>query len=121
MFGDGEGLHTEVKFAVAATYDKFAAKWGVTGDKLRWVDDWASFLSRFSVAEINSVADYCVIEFRRPPVPVEYIELCTRVRNGKQLSEPMVSKLERMPNCGDHCVYQCVCRNPAEHEYRLRH
>jgi hypothetical protein len=96
MFGDGEGLQTEVKFAVAAAYDKFAAKWGGTSEKLRWVDDWSSFLSRFSVDEINSVADYCVSEFRRPPVPVEYIELCTRVRSGKPLSEPIVSKRERM-------------------------
>lgn len=96
MFGDGEGLRTEVKFAVAAAYDKFAAKWGISVEKLRWIDDWSSFLSRFTVAEINSVAEYCVNEFRRPPVPVEYIELCTRLRNGRPLSEPIVSKVERM-------------------------
>lgn len=96
MFGDGEGLSTEVKFAVAATYDKFAAEWGISTEKLRWVDIWSPFLSRFTVNEINAVADYCIKEFRRPPVPVEYIELCTRLRNAKPLSEPIVSKIERM-------------------------
>lgn len=96
MFGDGEGLSTEVKFAVAAAYDKFSAKWGMSVEKLRWVDIWSPFLSRFTIAEINSVADYCIKEFRRPPVPVEYIELCTRLRNAKPLSEPIVSKVEGM-------------------------
>jgi hypothetical protein len=96
MFGDGEGLNTEVKFAVAATYDKFDAKWGISTEKLRWVDIWSPFLSRFTVNEINAVADYCIKEFRRPPVPVEYIELCTRLKKTKPLSEPIVSKIERM-------------------------
>lgn len=96
MFGEGEGLSTEVKFAVAATYEKFAAKWGMPVEKLRFVDDWSSFLGRFTVTEINSVADYWVQEFRRLPTAGEYIELCNRLRNGKPLSEPIVSKVERM-------------------------
>lgn len=96
MFGDGEGLRTEVKFAVAAAYDKFDSKWGMPPDKLRWVDIWSPLLNRFTLNEINAVADYCVTEFRRPPVPGEYIELCTRLRDSKLLSEPIVSKIERM-------------------------
>ncbi|WP_402719856.1 hypothetical protein [Janthinobacterium rivuli] len=96
MFGDGEGLETEVKFAVAAAYDKFNEKWGLPTEKLRWVDIWSPCLSRFSVAEINAIAAYIVTEYRRPPVPVEYIELCTRLRDGKALSDPIVSKIERM-------------------------
>lgn len=96
MFGDGEGLSSGVKFAVAATYDKFAAKWGMPVEKLAWVDVWSPSLSRFTVAEINSVADYCVQEFRRSPVLMEYVELCTRLRDAKPLTEPIVSKVERM-------------------------
>lgn len=96
MFGDGEGLQSNVKFAVAATYDKFTAQWKLPAQKLRWVDIWSSLLSRFSVEEINSVANYCVREFRRPPIPVEFIELCHRIRDGRPLSEPIVSKIERM-------------------------
>jgi hypothetical protein len=96
MFGDGEGLKSEIKFAAGATYEKFASKWDMPVEKLRWVDIWAPFLTRFSVVEINAAADHCVKEFRRPPVPVELIELATRVRLGKPLSEPIVSKIERM-------------------------
>jgi hypothetical protein len=97
MFEDGEGLRSPVKFAVAATYDKFAAKWSdLSREKLAWVNLWAPLLDRFTVQEINAVADYCVREFRRPPVPVEFMELASRCRAGKPLSEPIVSKLERM-------------------------
>ncbi|MCP1574192.1 hypothetical protein J2S30_002571 [Herbaspirillum rubrisubalbicans] len=96
MFGDGEGLNAEVKFAVAAAYDKFHMKWGLNAEKLRWVEIWSAVLSKFSTREINEVAAYCLKEFRRPPVPVEYIELCTRYRNGLELSAPIVSTVERM-------------------------
>ncbi|WP_031364594.1 hypothetical protein [Caballeronia sordidicola] len=96
MLGDGEGLESEIKFAVGATFEKFARKWDLPMEKLRWVDIWAPLLSRFTVTEINAAADYCVKEFRRPPVPVELIELATRVRLEKPLSEPIVSKIERM-------------------------
>lgn len=96
MFGDGEGLRSHVKFAVAATYDKFVKKWGLPSEKLFWVDIWAPLLDRFTVQEINAVADYCVREFRRPPVPVEFMELASRQRAGRPLSDPIVSKLERM-------------------------
>lgn len=96
MFSEGEGLNSPVKFAVAAAYDKFAARWEMVGDKLHWVDVWAPLLERFSVQEINAAVDYCAKEFRRPPVPVELIELATRVRTGRPLSEPIVSLAERM-------------------------
>ena len=96
MFGQGEGLNSPAKFAVAAAYDKFAARWEMVGDKLHWVDVWAPLLERFSVQEINAAADYCAAEFRRPPVPVEFIELATRVRSGRPLSDPIVSLAERM-------------------------
>ncbi|KGS21609.1 hypothetical protein [Burkholderia pseudomallei] len=96
MFDKGEGLNSEVKFAVAATYDKFSQRWDLLVDKLKWVDMWAQLLGNFSVEEINTAADYCVAEFRRPPVPVEMRILAERVRSGKPLSDPIVSKLERM-------------------------
>jgi hypothetical protein len=96
MFGDGEGLQSGVKFAVAATYEKFAKKWGLSIEKLLWVDIWSPLLERFTVSEINAAADYCVNEFRRPPVPVEFIELASRHRASRPLSDPIVSKLERM-------------------------
>lgn len=96
MFDKGEGLNSEVKFAVAATYDKFSQRWDLIPDKLKWVDVWAPLLSSFSVQEINVAADYCMAEFRRPPVPVELRILAERVRSGKPLSDPIVSKLERM-------------------------
>ncbi|MBJ9622326.1 hypothetical protein [Burkholderia multivorans] len=96
MFEKGEGLNSELKFAVAATYDKFAKQWEMPVSKLQWVDLWAPLLERFTVAEINAAADHCVKEFHRPPVPVELIELATRVRAAKPLSDPIVSKLERM-------------------------
>ncbi|UBQ43410.1 hypothetical protein [Comamonas thiooxydans] len=96
MIGDGKGLNSPGKFAVAATYDKFSQKWGLAVEKLIWVDIWASLLERLTVEEINSIADYCVVEFHRPPVPVEFLELASRLRAGRPLSEPIVSKLERM-------------------------
>jgi hypothetical protein len=96
MFDKGEGLASDVKFAVAATYDKFSQRWEMLVDKLKWVDLWSQLLSSFSVAEINTAADYCVTEFRRPPVPVEFRVLAARVRSGEKLSDPIVSKIERM-------------------------
>lgn len=96
MFGDGEGLELEIKFAVEATYEKFANRWGMVSEKLHWVDIWAPFLASFTVDEINTVADHCVKDFRRPPVPAEFIELANRARRGQLLSEPIVSKVERM-------------------------
>lgn len=96
MFGNGEGLQSQVTFAVAATYDKFAKKWGLSNEKLSWVDTWATMLERFSVQEINSVADYCVEALHRPPGLGKFIILASRYRAGKPLSEPIVSKVERM-------------------------
>lgn len=96
MFDKGEGLNSEVKFAVSATYDKFSQRWDLLMDKLEWVDAWAQLLGSFSVEEINAAADYCVAEFHRPPVPVEMRILAERVRLGKPLSDPIVSKVERI-------------------------
>lgn len=95
MFDKGEGLDSDIKFAVAAAYDKFSQRWGLLVDRLKWVDMWAQLLGNFTVAEINAAAEYCVAEFRRPPVPVEMRELAQRVREGKPLSDPIVSQLER--------------------------
>src|SRR5690606_36848310 len=96
MLIDGEGLESGVKFSVAATYEKFNSKWDIPIDKLRWVDLWSSILEPLSVEEINTVADHCVKEFRRPPVPIEFIKLAKRIRTGQPLTDPLVSKVERI-------------------------
>lgn len=96
MFGEGEGLESSVKFAVTATYDKFNRKWGLPTEKLKWVDIWSPFLSKFSIAVINRVSDYCIHEFPSPPVPAKFIELATKATEGRSLSEPIASKAERM-------------------------
>ena len=96
MFGDGEGLQSSIKFAVAATYEKFAAKWDMPTEKLRWIDVWASLLQDLTVSEINFVADHCVREFRRPPAPAEFVEISNRHRRGSNLYEPIASRVERM-------------------------
>jgi len=98
MFGSEcrEGLRAEVKFAVAATYEKFAATWEIPVGKLQFVDTWSRGLSDFTVTEINAVADFCIKELRSPPTLGQYFVLGNRLRDGTPLSEPMVSPQERM-------------------------
>jgi hypothetical protein len=98
MFGSEcrKGLRAEVKFAVAATYEKFAATWEIPVGKLGFVDIWSGGLSDFTVTEVNVVADFCVKELRSPPTLGEYLQLCNRLRDGTPLSEPMVSPQELM-------------------------
>lgn len=97
MFDDSkEGLSSPSKFAVAATYEKFSKAWELHPDKLLWVNLWAEELSNFTVDEINAVADHCVLEFRRSPSLGEFMLLASRIREGKPLNEPIVSKIERL-------------------------
>jgi hypothetical protein len=96
MFDDRDGLNSGVQFAVAAAYDKFSKQWELLPDKLFWINIWSKTLKKFTVQEINAAADHCVKEFLRPPVPFEFVELATRFREGKSMSDPIVSKLERM-------------------------
>lgn len=105
MFGveDRKGLRTEVKFAVAATYDKFATKWELPVRKLDFVDIWSQSLSQFTTTEINSVGDFCIKDLRSPPTLGEYFQLCTRLRTAEPLSDPIVSQVERM-------AYQILAR-----------
>ena len=114
MFGEGEGLKSPVKFAVAAAYDKFAGRWEMAGDKLRWVDVWPPLLERFSVQEINAAADYCAKEFRRPPVPVEFI---ARTRRPPAFgADRFFGRADGLPDPGERrvrCIERLFVRYPG--------
>lgn len=97
MFDDSkEGLSSPLKYAVCETYEKFSKEWELHSDKLFWVELWALQLSTFTVEEINAVADYCVLEFRRSPSLGEFIQLLSRIRAGNPLNDPIVSKVEQL-------------------------
>lgn len=96
MLEDQDEASAEVKLAVTEVYDKFAGKWQMSSERQRWIEYWAPCLSEFTPSEISFVADYCIKEHRRPPVPVEFKVLCSRLRNSKPLSEPIVSRIERL-------------------------
>ncbi|WP_028216792.1 hypothetical protein [Paraburkholderia oxyphila] len=89
-------MSSDLKFAIEATYDKFAQQWDLEVSKPDWIAAWSPFLKSFTVDEIDAAADHCVKEFRRPPGPIELIRLVTRYREGKPLSAPIVSRLERL-------------------------
>jgi hypothetical protein len=66
MFGDGDGLNSEIKFAVAAAYDAFSKSWGdLPSEKIFWVDRWSSLLNRFDVRTIGHATEYCVQSLTR--------------------------------------------------------
>jgi hypothetical protein len=87
----------ELRKAVARMVYEFREKWPSKQPLTQTFMDWyADLLHDFTVDEIDSLIVYCVDNRRKPPVPVELIELRNRMRSGKPLADPIVSMVERI-------------------------
>lgn len=97
MFGDKEGLNTDIKFAVSSIYDGFSNKWdNFDHDKLSWISTWSEVLSSFSVKQINIALQHCIKNINRPPSVFEFRTYCKRAQNNENMNAPYVTRQEEM-------------------------
>ena len=81
MFGDGEGLNTEIKFAVGATYDAFIKAWGsFASEKLLFIDTWSELLTEYDIKTIAHATEHCIQTLKGPPTLPEFRTYCYRIK-----------------------------------------
>jgi len=96
LFGR-EGLDSEIKFVIAATYELFQRTWGdLHSEKIDWVDTWSGLLKSFDAKTIKYASEYCVQNLRGSPTLPIFRIYCQRVRDKKRLSDPIVSNIEKI-------------------------
>ncbi len=97
MFGDGEGLNTEIKFVVGAAFDAFSKAWGdLASEKIFWIDTWSELLVEYDVRTIGHATEHCIQTLTRSPTLPEFKTYCKRIKNKERLTDPIISKVEKI-------------------------